>query len=206
VTATEQHERYALSFTSGGLLVREADVIVSQYQRVRDWAAVRQSAIEQNLLQARTTSSSVRVTREVIQRVRLFDGGELELFADASLTERCYLMWTATCRRYDLIGDFAAEVVRERFVLMTPTLGLGDFERFMTAKSFWHPELDELKSSSRAKLRQNLFRMLHEAGLLSRRGDIIPALLSERMLEAFAARGLKDIRFFPSTSRPEVRR
>lgn len=206
ITSTESHERYALSFTSGGLLVREADVIVSEYLRVHDWATVRQAVSEQNLLQARTTSSSVRVTRETIQRVCVFEDAELELFTESSLTERCHLMWAAACRRYDLIGDFAEEVVRERFLLMTPTLGLEDFERFMTGKSLWHTELDDLMPSTRAKLRQNAFRMLHEAGLLSEQGDIIPAVLSERIHKTLAARTPSDIRFFPTTLPIEVQR
>lgn len=198
-TSIHPHDRYALSFTSGGLLVREADVIVAEYLRSRDWVTVRHAVIEQNLLQARTTSSSVRVTRETIQRLGVFDDSELELVAESSLTERCHLMWAAACRRYQLIGDFAEEVVRERFLLMTPTLGTEDFDRFMTGKSLWHPELDELKPSTRAKLRQCVFRMLHEAGFLSAEGAIVPAVLSERVHEALAARGPSDIRFFPTT-------
>lgn len=200
------HDRYALSFTSGGLLVRESDVIVAEYLRSRDWGTVRHAVTEQNLLQARTTSSSVRVTRETIQRLGVFDDSELELLAESSLTERCNLMWSAACRRYELIGDFAEEVVRERFLLMTPTLGTEDFERFMTGKSLWHPELDELKPSTRAKLRQSIFRMLHEAGLRSEEGAIIPAVLSERVYEALADRGPSDIRFFPTTLPMEATR
>src|SRR5690554_3184855 len=99
--------RYALSFTSGGLLVREADLLAAVYLRERDWGSVRQVVMERNLLQARTTSSSVRVTRETIQRLSVLDDVELELLADSSLTERCHLMWVAACRRYELIGDFA---------------------------------------------------------------------------------------------------
>lgn len=204
--ALHSNERYALSFTSGGLLAREADVIVAEYSRFRDWAVVRRTVTEQNLLQARTISSSVRVTRETIQRLGVFDDAELELIAESSFTERCHLMWAAACRRYELIGDFAEEVVRERFLLMTPTLSIEDFERFMRGKSLWHPELDELKPSTRAKLRQNVFRMLHEAGLRSEKGAIVPAVLSERVHQALAARGLSDIRFFPTTMPMEATR
>jgi hypothetical protein len=206
MTDTEPYERYALSFTSGGLLVREADVMVSEYLRVRDWAMARQTVTEQNLLQTRTTSSNVRVSREAAQRVSVLTDEELELFTDLSYTERCHLMWAAACRRYELIGDFAEEVVRERFLLMTPTVGLENFERFMAGKSLWHTELDELKPSTRTKLRQSAFRMLHEAGLLSKQGDIIPAVLSERIHETLAARTPSDIRFFPTTLPMEVQR
>ena len=165
--STYAQDRYALSFTSGGLLLREADEVASVYLCERDWGKVRQVVIEGNLLQTRTTSSSVRVTRETIQRLSVLGDAELELLADSSLTERCHLMWVAACRRYELIGDFAEEVLRERYLLLTPTLSADHFDRFITGKSLWHPELEELKASTRTKLRQNVFRMLHEAGLCS---------------------------------------
>jgi hypothetical protein len=203
-TSTDAHGRYALSFTSGGLLVREADVVASVYLRERDWGAVRQVAIEGNLLQARTTSSSVRVTRETIQRLSVLDDAELELFADSSLTERCHLMWVAACRRYELIGDFAEEVLRDRFLLLTPTLDIGHFERFVTGKSLWHPELDEIRPSTRRELRRNVFRMLHEAGMCNADGDIVPVVLSERVYDALVARTPSDVRFFPTNLPTDV--
>lgn len=192
------HARFALSFTSGGLLAREADVITTVYLRERDWTEVRNAVTNGNLLQSRTVSSSARVTRETIQRLSTFDDAELELLADGSPTERCQLMWVAACRRYELIGDFAEEVLRERFLLLTPTLDFEDFERFIVKKGLWHPELDELKPSTRAKLRQNLFRMLHESGLLSERGEIVPAVLSERVHEVVVGQARSDVRFFPT--------
>lgn len=194
--------RYALSFTSGGLLAREAALLAPLYLLERDWATVRHHSIEQNLLQARTASSNERVTRETIQRLSVFDENELHLLMDASHTERSHLMWVAACRRYELIGDFAEEVLRERFLLLTHTLDHEDFDRFITGKSLWHPELDELKPSTRTKLRQTMFRMLHEAGLLSQDGEIVPAVVSGRVRDALTARERSDIRFLPTNLSP----
>lgn len=204
ISNDQSHDRYALSFTSGGLLVREAALLTSVYLTEHDWIKVRQISIEQNLLQARTTSSSVRVTRETIQRLSVFGEDELQLLSESSLTERCHLMWVAACRRYELIGDFAEEVLRERYLLLTPSLDSDHFDRFMTGKSLWHPELDELKPSTRAKLRQTVFRMLHEAGLHSEAAEIIPAVLSERVHDVLAARRPSDIRFLPTNLSTEV--
>lgn len=201
-----QQERYALSFTSGGLLVRETQVVASIYLSCFDWPATRALVVDKNLLQSRTSSSSARLTRETIQRLSVLTDSEVVLLTAASPTEQRHLLWAAACRRYELIGDFAEEVVRERFLLMTPTLGTEDFERFMTGKSLWHPELDELKPSTRAKLQQCVFRMLHEVGLRSEEGAIVAAVLSERVHEALAARGPSDIRFFPTTLPMEATR
>ncbi|WP_060651573.1 DUF1819 family protein [Rhodococcus pyridinivorans] len=198
--ADEAPSHYALSFTSGGLLAREGQVVAAIYLASRDWQTARARVMEGNLLQARTNSSLTRVARETVQRLAALDDDEIELLVESSPTEQHHLMWAAACRRYALIGDFAEEVLRERFLLMTPTLGIDDFDRFITGKSLWHPELDGLKPSTRQKLRQTLFRMLREAGLRTDAGDITPAVISERVIEALNRRTPSDLRFFPTTT------
>lgn len=191
-------ERYALSFTSGGLLMREAAVLATLYLAERDWSQVRKIAIQRNVLQARTSSSSVRLIRESVQRLSVLTDAEINLLADAGPSEQQILMWAAACRRYRLIAEFAEEVVRERFLLYTPSLSTDDFDRFLVGKSLWHPELDELKPSTSMKLRQNVFRMLQDGGLLTERGTLVPAVISERVIETFNRRTPSDIRFFPT--------
>ena len=61
--------RYSLSFTTGGLLAREAAVLAPVYGKLRDWAKVRDTAVEENLLQARTHSTGVRHVRETVNRL-----------------------------------------------------------------------------------------------------------------------------------------
>lgn len=198
----EQHaeaQRYALSFTSGALLMREAAIIAPIYLRERDWARVRTEIATENLLQARTVASGFRLAREVIQRLAVLTDDEIELLIEATSTERGHLMWTAACRRYHFIGEFAEEVVRERFLLLTPTLTHDDFDSFVRSKTLWHTELAELADSTRRKLRSNLFRMLIEAGLLSESGQIQQAMMSQRVATALAARAPNDLRFFPTT-------
>lgn len=197
--SNEATSRYKLSFTSGGLLVREAEILAPLYLQNRDWPAVRNAALEKNVLQTRAATSNQRVLREVLQRLAVLTDIELEFLVEASPTERRQLMWVAACRRYELLGDFAEEVVRERFLLMNPWLHADDFNRFIAGKTLWHPELEELKDSTRTKLRRNAFLMLHQAELLSEQGDIISVMLSERIIELFYAREHSDLRFLPTS-------
>ncbi|MGO9965391.1 MAG: DUF1819 family protein [Acidimicrobiales bacterium] len=190
--------RYALSFTSGALLMREAVIAAPLYLRERDWSKVRALIADDNLLQTRTAASGSRLAREVAQRLAVLTCDEIELLIEATATERGHLLWAAACRRYDLIGEFAEEVVRERFLLLTPTLSYEDFDSFVRGKSLWHSELAELKESTLRKLRANVFRMLNEAGLLSDGGHLLQAVLSQRVASVLAARIPSDLRFFPT--------
>ena len=197
------NDRYALSFTCGALLTREAMIATPIFLEVRDWGLVRDQLRSKNMLQARTTSSGLRLAREVVQRLAVLTEHELELLRDASPSERGHLMWVAACRRYAVIGVFAQEVVRERFLLLTPTLGYDDFDSFIREKALWHPELTEAKESTLQKLRATLFRMLTEAGLLSG-GEIVNAALSERVRDALDAQTPSDLRYLPAHSSKEV--
>ena len=200
---SQGHDRYALSFTSGALLTREAVIAAPLFLEVRDWGLVRDQLRSENSLQARTASSGFRLAREVAQRLAVLTDPELELLRDASPSERGHLMWAAACRRYALIGDFAEEVVRERFLLLTPTLGYDDFDSFVRGKALWHPELAEVKDSTLQKLRSTVFRMLTEAGLLAG-GEIVNAALSERVRDALDAQLPSDLRYLPARDSKEV--
>lgn len=202
-TGSPTHDRYALSFTSGALLTREAAIAASLYLDSRDWNAVRDQLRAENLLQARTSSSGFRLAREVAQRLAALTDDELELLQDASPSERGHLMWVAACRQYALIGDFAEEVVREKFLLLTPSLNYDDFDSFVLGKVLWHPELAEVKESTLQKLRSTVFRMLTDAGLLAS-GKIVHAPMSERVRDALDAHAPSDIKYFPTRDSKEV--
>lgn len=180
-------------------MTREAALAIPLYQETRDWSAVRAAVESGNLLQARTVSSGSRLARELTQRLAVFTDDDLELLADAGPTERGYVMWAGTCRRYAFIGEFAEEVLRERYLLLTPTLTHDEFDAFVRGKTLWHPELEDLRESTLKKLRSTLFRMLREAGLLSTGGEILPAVVSERLIDIFEARDPSDLRFFPTS-------
>jgi hypothetical protein len=123
---------------------------------------------------------------------------ELAIVAGGTSTERGYLMWTAACRKYDLIGEFAEEVLRERFLTLVGRVLHEDYDAFYRAKAMWHEELDGVTHLSYQKLRQVLFKMMVEAGLLTKQGHIEPALLSSRVADCLNQRMPSDIRFFPT--------
>jgi hypothetical protein len=189
--------RYALSFTTGALLAREAALLAPVYIEQRDWELVRDLAVKGNLLQARTHRTGVRLTSETVQRLSALDDGEVDLLIEATASERAHLMWAAACRRYEFIGEFAVEVIRERFLLLASTLEYQDFDSFVRAKALWHEELADIKDSTLQRLRSNLFKMLREAELLSPTRDIVPAVLSHRIAAVLSARSPSDLRFFP---------
>lgn len=190
--------RYALSFTTGGLLEREAAILAPVYAEYRDWEKVRDVAVDENLLRTRTYRTGVRLVRETVKRMSALADREAESLADVTASERGHLMWAAACRRYDLVGEFAEEVLRERFLTLAGTVSYDDYDSFYRAKAMWHDELDAVSPATYEKLRQVLFKMMVEAGLVTAKGVIEPVLLSARVTECLTELTPSDIRFFPT--------
>jgi len=192
-------DRYRLSFTTGGLFLQEAPVIVERYLALRDWSQTRNQVRNDNLLQVRTAAAALRISKELIARLELLESDELEELVNGNARDRGYLLWVAACRRYAIIHDFAIEVLREHYLLLRRQLSFGDYDAFYNAKALWHTELDEIAQSTQHKLRQNLFRMLRDACLISDQQHIQAAILSPRLAQLLARRGRDDLLVFPAT-------
>ena len=198
-------ERYRLSFTTGGLFLLEAPLVAEHYLASKDWELTRLQVRDGNLLQVRTAAASTRISKELVARLELLDHAELEFLLDCNLRERTYLLWVAACRRYSLIREFAKEVLREHFLLLRRQLTTSDYEAFVGTKALWHAELDELAFSTQRKLRQNLFRMLREADLVSEQLIIQPVVLTPLFAQLLARRGVEQLLVFPASDQ-EIKR
>ena len=191
--------RYRLSFTTGGLFLRESVIGAQLLLDADDRAHARSELMDGNLLQQRTEQSKRTVSREVVDRLSSLDRGLLKILTEGSAEECSQVMWVSACRRYEIIGEFAREVVRERYLVMTPNLSLDDFDSFVRSKALWHEELNTVARSTILKLRQNIFRMLREADLMSDAGRILPTTLTARVAGALAATDRSAFTYFPVT-------
>jgi len=186
-----------MSFAVGGLLRNESLEAARLYQRVDEWTAVRDEILVSGLLPFRTRSSANRTVRELVDRLSALSDEEIGLLVDGTGQEQDLLLWLAICRTYRFIAEFAVEVMRERFLSFRTELTYDAFDAFFDRKAEWNAELTAISTSSRAKLRQVLFRMLREAGMLSPEGDIRRVLLTPRLDNLIASRNPDELRLFP---------
>lgn len=192
-------DRYRLSFTTGGLFLQEAPLVAERYLELRDWSRTRDQVRNDNLLQVRTAAAALRISKELVSRLELLELPELEELVHGNLHDRGALLWVAACRRYAIIHDFAVEVLREHYLLLRRQISFGDYDAFYNSKALWHTELDEIATSTQHKLRQNLFRMLRDADLISDQQHIQAAMLSPRLAQLLAKRGRDELLVFPAT-------
>lgn len=189
--------KYSMSFSTGGLFHNESVKVAMLYLDTFDWTKVRKMVVQENILQARTLASSQRVSREICTRLKLLTPQEMQVLIGDSIQDQAYILWLAVCRRYRFIYEFAVEVIREKFLSLQYELQHEDFDAFFNEKASWNEDLEHLSDSTRKKVRQVLFKIMREAGLLSPEHCIIPAILSSGVLKAVKSSSSQDLDVFP---------
>lgn len=192
---------YNMSFTTGGIFLRESVELAELYLVLGDWQAVRSKALADNLIQARTASSAIRVCRESCQRLEGLHDPELQILAKGSLQEQEQILWVAICRRHRFVKEFAVDVIREKFLRLDLHLRPEDYNAFFNAKAEWHDELEHLTESTRNKLRQVVFKILRESGLLTKKSIINPVTLTPQVARTVGGQSSDDLRIFPLSDR-----
>jgi hypothetical protein len=189
-----------MSFTAGALLARETIVVAELAGQTPDWGRIKAQVLAENALQMRTASAGERIFREVRSRLQPLTPTETRLLLDGSRQEQTLLLWLGICKRYRFIRDFATEVLREKAMRLDFVLSYDDYDVFFNARAEWHREVDAVAPSTRAKLRQVVFRMLRVAGLLSAGSRIHPPILPPRLVEVIVQDDPAYLAVFPTST------
>lgn len=189
--------KYRMSFGTGGLFLNESVAIAHLYQDLGDWTAVKRSAGEQGIIPFRKQSSVTRSVREIANRLEVLKADEIDLLCHGDHGDQLSVLWLALCRGYRFIGEFAVELLSERFLSFRTHVTYDDFDAFYSAKAEWEPELEAISTSTREKLRQILFRLMREAGILNQEDHICRALLSPSFTALITRSDPHELRFFP---------
>jgi len=178
---------YSLSFTTSSLRTLESVKLARLYAKYQNWSVVRDHVIEYNTLQQRTTTSSKKLCRELLSRLKLLSDDELEYLTDCPESEAALIVWVAACRRYAFIRDFVLEVLAERRLQLSIVIEPSDFNVFFSSKLAYHNELESISVATRHKVQQVIFTMLREAGFLGRQNTlniVTPAVETLRILDS----------------------
>ncbi|MAT43666.1 MAG: hypothetical protein CL609_15115 [Anaerolineaceae bacterium] len=190
---------YRMSFTSGGLFTQESVVLTKLFMEHKDWVKVRAYVLKNNTLQTRTRTASVRLVREMIERLKTLSNQQLDLLLNGSRAEQGQILWWACCCYYDFVKEFAVEVVREKFLRFDYLLTFEDFDQFFDKKALWSPKLDDLTELTRKKNRSVLFNMLEEVDILNKQKIIQPVLISDVFIKTMGRVNLEAFHIFPIT-------
>lgn len=184
---------YSLSYTAASLRRPESVTLAQTFAATPDWGEVRRRCVEDDILMLRFESSRKRISSELIKRLKNLSAGELEALAktdDSAL--QTAVLWVGVCRTYEFVADFAEQVIAERWHSGKRDLPVGAYETYFEEAALVHPEVAKLTESTRPRMRNQLYQMLREAGMLDDATGLLPLILPASALDLFGTRELAD--------------
>jgi hypothetical protein len=173
---------YKMSFSTGGLFLNETLAVARLHVVGEPWTATISRALTEGATSLPKAASQRRTLHEIVNRLSTLTDMERDyLLTQADRDDQLALLWLATCRAYRFVREFATEVLRERYLSFQLDLPLESFDILFAAKAEWDDGLASISPSTRAKLRQVLFRMMREAHVISNDSRIQSAIVSSRL-------------------------
>lgn len=192
---------YKMSFVTGGLFLNESIEVARMHNPGEAWDETIRRALEHGVSSLPKAASRRRTLREIVNRISTLDEEELSfLVEEADRPDQQALLWLATCRAYRFVREFAAEVIHERFLSFKLDLPLETFDVLFEAKAEWDEGLNGISATTRAKLRQVLFRMMREANVITPESRILAAYVSPQLRAMLARNCPSDLDLFPGLS------
>lgn len=159
-------KRWIGDLLGGSLMVRESRTIAELLLSEPDEATWQQQIINENILQASSTSTANRYARTLRLRLMTLDRGGWKLIADGSESERLQMLLVALMIQSPVVAEFIAEVVNPARQQFKEKLGMNCWSEFVDENLRLHPELAVFSDSSIQKMGNNLIKALAEAGYL----------------------------------------
>lgn len=187
-----------MSFSVGGLLLNESVAVARLHVEGEPWAQTMLRAMDAGATTLPKTASNRRTLREIVNRLLTLSTEERRFLLDeADRTDQQALLWLAACRAYRLVHEFALDVIYERHLSYQADLPLESFDIFYETKAEWNEDLASLSMSTRKKLRQVLFRIMREAGVITAENRIQSAILSPSLKAMIEESNPAELALFP---------
>lgn len=157
---------YSAKLTGESFLMYEFKIIAKLKKEGYSDKDIRKMVLEENLFQYKFKSSITRRLTPLIQRINIIDDNLINMLLLDPLGDGSIINLYAIMKNDRLFFEFMNEVVRERILTNDLYLEKKDINVFITEKKEQSEVVDKWTDETIAKLKQVIFKILSEAGVL----------------------------------------
>lgn len=186
---------YNIGLTGEPFLYYETKIIAKMIYEGENPDDLRQRNIKENLMQHKAVGSLSRVNSPVFRRLAVLDKNLLEEFVSTDIDTSKFILLYAIMKTDKLVNEFISEVYKEKLLLKKEYIEKYEFDTFYEEKMLYSEKLKNASESSRYKIRQVMFKILVDSGLLKKENDkfkVVRPLLKQRFIDILEARGDKE--------------
>jgi hypothetical protein len=171
--------KYDFSFTASSLRLNEMLLVA---RASHDGVEVDYT----NELGGGKSSTGKRMLSEFKKRISHLTPAQLNVLLNSDLVTQKQLTLVSVCKSYSFIREFIVEVVREKVLVYDYQITDGDYISFYRRKFDLHEEMDSLTELTEKKIKQVIFKILEQAGLINdiKNRIIQPQIIDYKLMRA----------------------
>ena len=146
--------------------MHESRIIADLLLRSVDTQGWKEAILSDNVIQARTEATAVRLGRLIRKRLELMKPELWRLVRDNTGAVATQAVLAAAVKHSALLGDFLDLVVREQYRVFTKALSNKLWEDYIDDCRGRDPDIPVWKESTRKRLRSSVFQILAQAGYI----------------------------------------
>lgn len=163
---------YPANFTKASLLVPESRIIAALLLQDLSSAEWKRQTLDENILQRRTKNSAQTAASLIKSRLMTMDSGLWEFIRTGSKELATQAVLATTVKFSPLLGDYLQYVYQRERKQFADHLRQSSWDLFIDDCHNRIPDLPVRTESTQAKLKQNAFRIMAEAGLIDNTKDM----------------------------------
>ncbi|HLV30258.1 MAG TPA: BrxA family protein, partial [Chitinispirillaceae bacterium] len=173
--------KYSFGFVAASLRLNET-ILIERTFREGGYTDYNNIDNKVDLIGHGNTRTCNRQYRELAERLRSLTSAEKDLLVGNDLTSRRQIAFLGVCKHYLFIREFVLEVLREKMLVYDYQLTESDYLSFERKKE----TLDLLADSTRHKIKQVVFKILEQAGIIDnvKSLKIQPQLPGQQVIDA----------------------
>ncbi|MFA6740933.1 MAG: DUF1819 family protein [Arcobacteraceae bacterium] len=179
------NNEYIFSYTAATLMMNETDEVIKKYLEYKDWDKVKDTVIEENIIQKQSVSSRKRVYIELKRRIETLTPAQLVYIEEASSSDIRNLIFLSILKTYKFIFEFMIEVISKKVLMFDYKILNSDYESFFESKKNSIETLENITENTAYKIKQVLFRILEESMIIdnTKNKNIVKPHLSSEVAE-----------------------
>lgn len=179
---------FSANITGGGLLLQESRILAEQLLAGRRADELLSVSLAQNLLQKHSPATTKKMVGLIIPRLKTMDQRSLAVVVRGDKAEASLLLLAAIAGCHRLVGDFLVYISRECIARYKPAVTFHDWEDFFAQCVSLQPDMEKWSAATVQKLRNVIFRLLVESGVLEGKSyRILPLYLPDAVREYLAS-------------------
>ncbi len=189
------NQKYSVSFTAASLEVQEMRQCSMAYiKNGCSWSNLSSETIQNDILTKNNPKTATRKFAEIKKRLLNLKDIQIEEIAKGTVEDATVLCFLSVIKTYALFRDYCCEVLAPKINSFDRRLTTYELDQFIEAKALTVPEVANISTTTKAKIKQVMTKFLSQAGVLdsgllypNKISYIVKALINNESKEVLTA-------------------